>query len=114
VRSGGSTCLAKKTLLARERDRPDVAEARATWRAELAAIDPRRLVFLDESGVDPRLTRAYGRAARGRRALGKVPRGRWKRLTVIGALGLDGVAASMSVAAATGTRRCSSPSSSRR
>jgi transposase len=103
VRSGGSACHAKKTLLARERDRPDVTEARATWRAELAAIDPRRLVFLDESGIDTRLTRAYGRAARGRRALGKVPRGRWERLTVIGALALDGVVAGMSVAAATGT-----------
>ncbi len=47
------------------------------------------------------MTRAYARAARGRRALGKVPRGRWGRLTVIGALALDGVVASMSVAAAT-------------
>ena len=102
-RSEGSACHAKKTLLAREQDRPDVVEARTAWRAELAAIDPRRLVFLDESGIDTRLTRAYGRAARGRRALGKVPRGRWERLTVIGALALDGVAASMSVAAATGT-----------
>ena len=47
------------------------------------------------------MTRAYARAARGRRALGKVPRGRWGRLTVLGALALDGVVASMSVAAAT-------------
>ena len=49
------------------------------------------------------MTRAYARAARGRRAVGKVPWGRWERLTVIGALALDGVVASMSVAAATGT-----------
>jgi len=33
--------------------------------------------------------------------VGKVPWGHWQRLTVIGALGLDGVAASMSIAAAT-------------
>ncbi len=34
---------------------------------ELAGIAPRRLVFLDESGVDTRLTRAYARAAPGER-----------------------------------------------
>jgi len=80
-----------------------VAEARRAWRAELAGIDPGRLIFVDETGIDTRMARAHGRAARGRRAPGRVPRGRWERLTVIGALGLDGVVASMSVAAATGT-----------
>jgi len=94
----------EKTLRAAEQDRPDVAEARTAWRAELAGIDPRRLVFLDETGIDTRLTRTYGRAPRGRRATGKVPRGSWQRLTVIGALALDGgVVASMSINAATST-----------
>src|SRR5690242_15276392 len=45
----------------------------------------------------------YARAARGQRAVGKVPWGRWERLTVIGALALDGIVASRGVAAATGT-----------
>jgi transposase len=49
------------------------------------------------------MTRAYARAPRGRRAAGKVPRGRWRRLTVLGALALDGVLAGMTVAAATST-----------
>ena len=49
------------------------------------------------------MTRAHGRAARGRRATGRVPWGRWERLTVVGALALDGVVAAMSIAAATGT-----------
>jgi transposase len=93
----------EKTLRAAERDRDDVAEARAAWRAELAGIDPGRLVFLDETGIDTRMARSHARAERGRRAPGKVPWGRWERLTVIGALTLDGVVASMSVAAATGT-----------
>src|SRR5215210_754111 len=67
-------------------------------------MPPRRLVLLDETGIDTRLTRACGRAPRGRRATGKVPRGSWQRLTVIGALALDGgVVASMSIPAATGT-----------
>src|SRR4051794_21778110 len=49
------------------------------------------------------MTRPYARAAKGQRAVGKVPRGRWERLTVIGALALDGLVASRGVAAATGT-----------
>ena len=80
-----------------------MAEARAAWRAELAGVDPARLVFIDETGIDTRMTRPYARAARGQRAVGKVPRGRWERLTVIGALALDGLVASRGVAAATGT-----------
>ena len=49
------------------------------------------------------MTRAHARAARGERAVGKVPRGRWERLTVLGALALDGIVASRGVTAATGT-----------
>jgi transposase len=93
----------EKALRAAERDRADVAAARAEWRAELAGVDPRRLVFVDESGIDTRLTRSRARAPRGRRAVGKVPHGRWERLTVIGALALEGVVAAMSIAAATST-----------
>ena len=58
-------------------------------------------MFLDESGIDTRMTRAYARAAPGERAVGTVPWGQWERLTVLGALGLEGVVASMSIAAAT-------------
>jgi transposase len=61
-------------------------------------------VFLDESGIDTRMTRAHARAARGRRAAGVVPWRHWRRLTVLGALALDGIVGAMSVAAATGTR----------
>jgi len=93
----------EKTVKAAEQDREDVAEARRAWRTELAGVDPARLVFIDETGIDTRMTRAYARAARGRRAVGKVPWGRWGRLTVLGALALDGIVASRSVAAATGT-----------
>ena len=49
------------------------------------------------------MPRAYARAAPGERAVGKVPSGPWERLTVIGALTLEGVVASMSIAAATTT-----------
>ena len=50
------------------------------------------------------MARAYARAAASQRAVGKVPWGHWKRLTVLGALSTQGVAAAMSIAAATSTR----------
>jgi transposase len=58
---------------------------------------------VDETGIDTRMTRAYGRAARGQRVLGKVSSGRWERLAGIGALARDGTVAAASIAAATGT-----------
>jgi transposase len=66
-------------------------------------VDPDRLVFLDESGLDTRLTRPYARAPRGRRAVGRIPGGRWQRLTILGAIARDGLVAVMTVAAATST-----------
>ena len=95
----------KKTLRAAEQDRADVAEERAAWRAEVAAgrLDPTRLIFVDESGIDTRMTRRFARAKRGERARGAVPFGRWRRLTLVGALGLGGLIAAMSVAAPTDT-----------
>ncbi len=64
-----------KTPRAAERDREDVAARRASWRADdLAGIDPERLVLVDGTGIGTRrTTRAHARAARGRRAPGKVP-----------------------------------------
>ena len=79
-----------------------MAAARAAWHPGLAGIAPERLVFLDESGIDTRLTRTHARAPRGERAPGSVPWDR-QRLTLIGALGLGGVLAMMTVAAATDT-----------
>ena len=50
----------KKTLVACERDRPDISRHRKRWRTYQGLIDPRRLVFIDETGVgkDPTLAHA--------------------------------------------------------
>ena len=80
-----------------------MAAGRRTWRDEAAGIDPARLVFLDESGFDTRLSRTHARAPRGLRAHGKAPGGRWQRLLLVGALALDGLCAAMTVAGATDT-----------
>jgi transposase len=66
-------------------------------------LDPSRLVFVDEAGVTTAMVRAFGRAPRGRRAYGTAPAGRWRRLTVLGALAADGVAAAMTIERATDT-----------
>ena len=89
----------------------DVAARRVAWRDEAAAIDPARFVFLDESGFDTRLTQrnpsdlrgTHARALRGQRAHGTAPGGHWRRLTLIGALALNGICAAMTVTGATST-----------
>jgi transposase len=80
-----------------------VAAERATYRAEVATADPAGLIFVDESGITTRMTRTHARAARGERARGAVPCGGWQRVTPLGALGLDGPVAMMSIEAATST-----------
>jgi transposase len=47
------------------------------------------------------MARLHGRGPRGERVRGTVPCGRWTRLSVLGALGREGVLAAMSVEAAT-------------
>lgn len=64
---------------------------RAAWREEFAAIDPARLVFVDESGASTAMDRAYGRAPSGVRVDGPVPHGHWKVTTLTAAVRLDGV-----------------------
>ena len=60
-------------------------------------------MFVDEAGVTTAMARTHGRAPKGQRACGAAPAGRWRRLTVLGALGADGVAAAMSIERATDT-----------
>ena len=69
----------------------------------MGGIGPERLVFLDECGVLTNMARLHGRSPRGARAHGSVPCGHWTRLTVLGALGSEGVVAAMGVEAATST-----------
>ena len=58
-------------------------------------------MFIDESAVLTNMARRYGRSPRGQRAPAKLPFGHWKRLSVLGAISLDGMVAAMSVDAAT-------------
>jgi hypothetical protein len=52
------------------------------------------LIFIDESGVNLALNRLHARSDKGRRAHGKRPQKRGKNVSVIGALGFQGLIAS--------------------
>jgi transposase len=51
------------------------------------------LVFVDESGATVRLTRAYARAPRRERAIGRVPRNHGKGTSLVAALAAEGMRA---------------------
>jgi transposase len=70
-----------------------VAAARRTWRRRQPELDPRRLVFIDETSATTNMTRRYGRRKRGERLVCKVPHGHWKTSTFIAALRHDRVTA---------------------
>jgi transposase len=70
-----------------------VAEARQSWKAGQARLDPRRLVFVDETGTSTKMVRTRGRCARGRRLVAKVPWGHWKTTTFTAGLRCDGLIA---------------------
>jgi transposase len=80
-----------------------VKKLRRHWCREVAKIDPRKLVFVDESGVNTAMTRSRGRAPRGQRVHGAVPHGDWKTVTLLGAIRCDGMAAAATAPFSTDT-----------
>ena len=91
VRSRREALAQKKTLIASERDRPDVARRRTQWRMYQDRVDPSRLVFIDETWTKTNMTPLRGWAPRGQRLKAKVPHGRWKTMTFLAALRHDRV-----------------------
>jgi transposase len=85
----------KKSLRAAEQDRPDVKARRQAWRKKTAAVDLRRLVFLDESGAKTNLTRLYGRSFDGQRVADAAPHGHWCTTTMVSSVRVDGSTAPM-------------------
>src|SRR5205823_5450977 len=94
--------LKKKVPRAQEQGRPDVQERRQEFCAELAGVDPHRLVFVDESGANTAMTRTYGRAPVGERVYASAP-GHWDTITLTCGLRLSGVTAAMVFEGATNT-----------
>lgn len=91
-----------KSLHATERDTPKGKRKRRNFRRRMARVDPKRLVFVDETGAHTAMTRRFGRAPIGERVEGAVP-GHWESVTLVAALRLSGVASPMAFAGAMDT-----------
>lgn len=91
----------KKSLHATERDTEANHKRREAFVARIAAISPERLIFLDESGVTTSMTRLRARCLGGKRIHEATPGARWKILTVLGAMSLNGMIATMTIEEAT-------------
>jgi transposase len=91
----------KKTLVARERDRPDVEAKRRAFVAEQPQLNPAKLVFLDESGFRLGSPPNYGWAPVGDKSPGKGTHGDWCTMTMMGAIALDGWRGFVTIDAAT-------------
>ena len=91
----------KKSLHAIERDREENRKRREEFLQRLQTIPPEKLIFLDESGVTTQMTRGYARASGGRRVHEATPGGHWKILTILSALSLGGLLATMTIEEAT-------------
>lgn len=66
-----------------------MARRRASWRRYQGRLDPRRLVFIDETWAKTNMVRMHGRCRRGERLRAKAPFGHWKTLTFLAALRCD-------------------------
>ena len=66
-----------------------MARRRAQWQKYQGRLDPKRLVFIDETWAKTNMTPLRGWAPRGRKLLAKVPRGRWRTVTFLAALRCD-------------------------
>jgi len=91
----------KTSLHASEQDPERVQQARSSDQEEVAALDPHRLKCIAASGVNRALTRLYGRAPKGERVSGAVPQNDGAKVTMLAALGSQGVEAVMTMEGAT-------------
>jgi transposase len=88
----------KKSLHAVERDTEANRERREEFAARIQSISPE-----DESGVTTSMTRLYARAMGGRRIHEATPGGHWRIMTILGAMSLSGMVATMTIEEPTDT-----------
>lgn len=86
----------KKSLKASEQRRPEIAKARELWinrRKRFFNKALSRLIFIDETSTNTRLTKRTGWSAKGRRFAAYAPFGKWKTQTFIAGLRCHGLTA---------------------
>jgi DDE superfamily endonuclease len=88
----------KKTLVAAEQETQRVEDLRFRYRLWSFTIDPRNLIFIDETGLHLEFTRLRGRAPKGERLYdNESPGNSGKNISLIGGMSIDGLIATMSV-----------------
>jgi transposase len=70
-----------------------VKAKREAWQAAQPALDPGRLVFVDETWASTNMARAHGRCPVGERLVMGVPEGHWQATTFVAALRATGLTA---------------------
>jgi transposase len=90
---GARDCALKKSLLAIEQGRADIARRRQRWKGLMGQLDPARLVFIDETWIKTNMAPIRGWGPKGKRVRAFAPHGHWRTLTFIGALRCDGLGA---------------------
>ncbi len=63
----------------------------------MAAVELKRLIFIDESGVTTDMTRLYGRIIGGGRLVDSVPGRDWHTTSIVSAIRFDGTTEAMSI-----------------
>src|SRR5690606_9558224 len=76
-----------------EQARAAIARRRRRWKAIQPYLDPRRLVFVDETWIKTNMAPIRGWGPRGRRVRGLAPHGHWRTLTFVAALRCDRIVA---------------------
>jgi transposase len=66
-----------------------VARRREQWKKYQGRLDPRRLVFIDETWAKTNMTPIRGWAPRGSKLVARAPFGKWRTLTFLAALRHD-------------------------
>ncbi len=66
---------------------------RQAWFDNQPELEPEQLVFIDETGVDTKMARRFGRSPRGERCRAAVPHGHWRTTTFTAGLRLTGMTA---------------------
>ena len=72
-----------------------MAAARETWFAVQPDLDPEKLIFLDETGLNTKMARLRGRCPKGERLFASLPHGHWRTTTFVAGLRLSGIDAPM-------------------
>jgi transposase len=83
-------------LRAAERDRPELAKQRAEWkdvRQPFMRERQGRLIFLDETSTNTKMTRLRGRSVKGERLNASAPFGHWGTQTFVAGLKCGGLVA---------------------